>query len=94
MRGLTEITREGEVPVCGVECASRSPPRVEVIPKTIPATYMSHMYMHLGMIWEVLIDGGRSSDESSDEISGSVRRFELTHLPGDLQAGMMRAHCK
>ena len=45
VRGLTELTREGEVPVWGVKwpvvSVRPSVRPVEAIPKTVPATYMS-----------------------------------------------------
>ena len=56
MRGLTELTREGEVPAWGVKWPVVS---VEVIsrpsPATVPATHIHVTYVRLGMIWEVYI---------------------------------------
>ena len=41
MRGLTELTREGEVPVWGEMAYIMHVLGGEAIPKTVPATYMS-----------------------------------------------------
>ena len=53
VRGLTELTREGEVPVWGVKWPVASV-RPSVRPsEAIPNRHVHVTYMHLGTIWEL-----------------------------------------